>query len=147
MKKYSLIVLAVVVLYPILSPLTAQQKVPFVVIVHPDVPTAAVSKKRVSQILLKEILRWDGGLSAQPVDLDSKSPVRNAFSREVHGRSVTSIKNYWQRKIFSGSAEPPPEVTTDAAAINFVKSHPGGIGYVSPQARLDGVKVLSIASQ
>ena len=146
MKKFILLASVAVVLFPTLSPLTAQQKAPFVVIVHPDVPTEEVSKKRVSQLLLKESLRWDGGLSAQPVDLDSKSPVRDAFSRQVHGRSVSSIKNYWLRKIFSGDGEPPPEVPSDAAAINFVKTHPGAIGYVSSQARLDGVKVLSLDS-
>ena len=147
MKKFALITLAWLVLCPLLSPVAAQQQDAFVVIVHPDVPSVEVSKKRVSQLLLKESLRWDGGLSVQPVDLDSKSPVRNAFSRQVHGRSVASIKNYWLRKIFSGSAEPPPEVSSDAAAISFVRTHPGAIGYVSSQARLDGVKVLTIAAK
>ena len=124
----------------------AQQPASFVVIAHPQVPVSSVSRKHVSQLLLKEVSKWEGGLAAQPVDLDSKSPVRDAFSRHVHGRSVSSIKNYWLRKIFSGTEEPPPEVNDDSAAISYVRSHPGSIGYVSSQAKLSGVKVLDLGN-
>ncbi len=128
-------------------PFEAQVKDSFVVIVHPDNPAKSVSKKKVSRLLLKELPKWDGGLTAEPVDLDSKSDVRKAFSRDVHGRSVSSIKNYWQRQIFSGGTVPPPEVASDNAVISHVKSNRGAIGYVSAGARLDGVKVLDLASE
>lgn len=126
------------------SPATAQEQISFVVIVHPDNPLESVSRARVSRILLKEISRWDSGLPVQPVDLASNSQVREAFSREVHGRSVSSIKNYWQRQRSSGSATPPEEVANDAAVIAYVKSRPGAIGYVSANARLEGVKALRL---
>ncbi len=147
MKKYVVLILALVSLIGLQSRTNAQESEDFVVIVHPENPAQSVSKKRVSQLLLKEVSRWNGGVNAVPVDLDSSSPVRDAFSRAIHGRSVSSIKNYWQRKIFSGSAVPPPEVSSDTDAINFVKSNPGSIGYVSSRARLEGVKILEIASK
>ena len=146
MNRYSGILLALAVVWGSAAPAEAQNK-SYVVIVHPDNPAKSVSKKRVSRMLLKEISKWEGGLSAQPVDLDSKSPVRDEFSRDVHGRSVSSIKNYWQRQIFSGDGVPPPEVPNDAAVIAYVRSHPGAIGYVSVEASLDGVKVLDLASK
>lgn len=114
------------------------------VIVHQDNPAQSISRQKVSQLLLKEISRWDHGLEAKPVDLDPRSPVRESFSRGVHGRSVSSIKNYWQRQISSGKAEPPPEVSSEAEAVAYVRSHPGGIGYVSLKAKLDGVKVVRV---
>lgn len=147
MKKTIVLILAIAAVCLLHSPMTAQENETFVVIVHPDNPEPSVSKKRVSQLLLKEVSRWNSGVSAQPVDLDSGSPIRDAFSRAIHGRSVSSIKNYWVRKIFSGAAVPPPEVSSDSAAINYVKSNAGGIGYVSTSARLDGVKVLQIAGK
>ena len=146
MRRTLGIVVALAILCGLQAPVVAQEK-PYVVIVHPDNPAKSVSKKRVSRFLLKEISKWDGGVSAQPVDLDSKSPVRDEFSRDVHGRSVSSIKNYWQRQIFSGDGVPPPEVSDDAAVVAFVKEHPGAIGYVSAGASLDGVKVLDLASK
>ncbi len=149
MKKLGIIVLVLVSMGLYHLPVQAQDNTSFVVIVHPDNPAKSVSKKQVSRLLLKELPKWDGGLSAQPVDLDSQSDVRRDFSRNVHGRSVSSIKNYWQRQIFSGRAVPPPEVSDDNAVISFVKSNPGGIGYVSTSARLSGagVKVLDLASE
>ncbi len=145
MKKLSVIVLALAAMCLVDSPGEAQQT-SYVVIVHPDNPAKSVSKKKVSRLLLKELSKWDGGLSAHPIDLDSQSDIRRDFSRNVHGRSVSSIKNYWQRQIFSGRKVPPPEVANDNAVINHVKSNPGAIGYVSTGARLDGVKVLDLAS-
>ncbi len=146
MKRYSGILLALTILF---GPAAAgaQEKKTYVVIVHPDNPAKSVSKKKVSRMLLKELSKWEGGLSAQPVDLDAKSQIRVQFSKDVHGRSVASIKNYWQRQIFSGDGVPPPEVPNDLAVVDFVKSHPGGIGYVSANASLDGVKILDLASQ
>ena len=144
MKRLSIIFLALI--FATLSQSApAQDDSSFVVIVHSGNPADSVSKKKVSRLLLKELSKWDGGLSAQPVDLDSNSPIRRDFSRNVHGRSVSSIKNYWQRQIFSGRAVPPPEVPSDSAVISHVSSHPGGIGYVSASARLSaGVKRITL---
>ena len=147
MKKYGVIILALMVLGLCQPPVRAQSKATFVVIVHPENPAESVSKKKVSRLLLKELASWDGGLSVQPIDLDSKSEIRREFSRDVHGRSVSSIKNYWQRQIFSGRAVPPPEVANDTAVISHVKSNRGAIGYVSASARIDGVKVLDLSSE
>lgn len=149
MKKLGSIVLVMAVFGLCQLPATAQEKSSFVVIVHPDNPAKSVSKKKVSRLMLKELAKWEGGLSARPVDLDSRSETRREFSRDVHGRSVSSIKNYWQRQIFSGRAVPPPEVANDNAVITHVRSHPGAIGYVSASARLSGagVKVLNLSSE
>ncbi len=149
MKKFGAIVLLLALTGLCHLPAAAQEKTSFVVIVHPDNPAKSVSKKKVSRLLLKELAKWDGGLSAVPVDLDSKSEIRQEFSRNIHGRSVSSIKNYWQRQIFSGKAVPPPEVATDNAVISHVKSNPGAIGYVSASARLSGtgVKILDLSSE
>ena len=149
LKKLGVIALVLGLIGLCQLPAMAQDKESFVVIVHPDNPAKAVSKKKVSRLLLKELAKWDGGMSAEPVDLDSKSEVRRQFSRDVHGRSVSSIKNYWQRQIFSGRAVPPPEVANDNAVISHVRSNPGAIGYVSASARLSGagVKILDLSSE
>lgn len=129
------------------APARAEGKDSYVVIVHPDNPAKSLSKKKVSRLLLKELAKWDGGLAAQPVDLESGSVVRESFSQRVHGRSVSSIKHYWQRQVFSGRGVPPPELKGDDAVVSYVRSHPGAIGYVSPSAKLNGVKVVTLSSE
>lgn len=144
MKKLATILFAVAILFAFLWSVRAQPGADYQVIVHTSNDVSAISKDEISKLLLKKKTRWDDGTDAEPVDLDSNSSVREAFSRDVHGRSVASIKNYWQRQIFSGREVPPPEVATDAEVVDFVRSREGGIGYVSPNARLSGVKTIDV---
>ena len=128
---------------------SSAQSADFKIIVHPDNPATSLSAKDVSNFLLKKKSRWTGDgfrESVEPVDLDGNSATREAFSRAVHGRSVSSIKNYWQRQIFSGRGVPPPEVASDADVIAHVQSRPGAIGYVSANASLSGVKEVTLAN-
>lgn len=129
------------------APASAAEDAGYRVIVHKSNPLNSITKDQLSQLLLKKRSRWAHGPAVEPVDLAPTSTVREAFSKDVHGRSVSSIKNYWQRQIFSGRDVPPPEASSDAEAITFVQSHPGGIGYVSAKTTLDGVKLLNLASK
>lgn len=145
MKK--LILISGLVLGLVLALWTSAQSSGFKVIVHQDNPTVSLSIKDVSNLLLKKKTKWNGsGVAVDPIDLDAGSAVREAFSEAVHGRSVSSIKNYWQRQIFSGREVPPPEVRSDSEVVAFVRRTPGAIGYVSSSARLDGVKEIDLAN-
>jgi len=145
MKRFILI--SGLVLGLVLALWTSAQSSGFKVIVNSGNSTASLSTKDVSNLLLKKKTRWDdSGTEVRPIDLDSASAVREAFSEAVHGRSVSSIKNYWQRQIFSGREVPPAEVRSDSEVINFVRNTPGAIGYVSSDARLDGVKEIRLVN-
>ncbi|MEM1176707.1 MAG: hypothetical protein AAGM22_00055 [Acidobacteriota bacterium] len=148
MKKYLLALIALTVLVTVQTNSTAvaQNSSGYVMITHPETPHDSLSKNQASSLLLKKRSRWpDSDLKAAPVDLDGKSEVREFLSRDLHSRSVSSIKSYWQKQIFSGRNSPPPELSNDAEVIAWVSKNPGAIGYVSPRASLDGVKALSIS--
>ncbi len=119
----------------------------FRVIVHAENPTATATREEVSRWMLKESSRWPDGTDAFPVDLEPKSPVRKAFSELIHGRTTTSILSYWQRQIYSGRAVPPPIVASDEEVVDYVRRRRGGIGYVSPAARLEGVRELTVVDR
>ncbi len=114
------------------------------VIVHPDAGVAEMSSAAVGNVFLKKDRALPGGVAAMPVDLPPSSSVRDAFSRTVVGRPPAAVVTFWQQQIFSGKETPPPQKGTDAAVVEFVKSTPGGIGYVSEGASTDGVKVVKI---
>ena len=145
MKKLSFLLAFAALLLIAETGSTAQQN-SYQVIVHADNQLDSISKTRVSQLLLKKVPRWEEGTPAAPVDLDSKSPVRAALSKDVHGRSVSSIKSYWQRQIFSGREVPPPEFS-EAQVLQYVQSHPGSIGYVAAGTTLpSNVKALAVVN-
>lgn len=122
----------------------AQEEVTYKVIIHKDNPVSLLARDKVSEMFLKKVDTWENGETVLPVDLVSRSPVREKFSQEIHGKSVRSILNYWQKQIFSGRSSPPPWKMSDGEILDYVKSHPGAIGYVSGQADVKEVKVLKV---
>jgi hypothetical protein len=69
--------------------------------------------------------------------------VRDAFSRDVHGKPTSAVEAYWQQQVFSGRDVPPPE-KGEGAALDFVRSNSNGIAYVSPGAGTEGVKLIDV---
>lgn len=128
----------------VLLPAALAQSSYYRIIVHPDNLLTSISKADASAYLLKKKRSWPDGGRVQPVDLAAQSPVRQALSEDIHGRSVASINNYWQRQIFSGRETPPPELGSDDEILSFVRANPGAIGYVSSSASLEGVKELAV---
>lgn len=122
----------------------AQQGAPFKVIVNSSNPVATMPKANLSNLFLKKVSKWENGRKALPVDLSETSPVREAFSKRVHGKNTVAIKSYWQQKIFSGRDTPPPELDSDSAVLAYVQTNADAIGYVSAVAQTAKVKVIEI---
>ncbi len=117
----------------------------FKLVVHSSNPVRSLSRDQISKIFLKKVTRWNDGGETRPVDLDDESRTREALSETIHGKDVASVKSYWQKMIFSGRATPPPELSSDAEVLAFVRSNPGAIGYVSAATSVgSGVAVVEI---
>ena len=117
----------------------------FKVVIHTDNPSTELPANKVDKMFLKKLKRWDHGVRVMPIDLDASSPVRKSFTRTIHGKSVTAIKSFWQRIIFSGRGVPPPEKSSEEDVLEYVRANPGAIGYVAAESALgDGVKVLKV---
>ncbi len=114
------------------------------VIVHPGNPMTQSTRLKIGEIFLKKVYRWPDGAPMMPVEPPGKSPVRQRFSLEVYGKQVLAIAAYWQQQIFNGKGVPPPEKSTDAEIVAFVRDNPGAIGYVWAGADASGVKIVSI---
>lgn len=128
------------------GPSTAQGAAVFKVVVQASNSVSSLPEKEVSRLFLKKTIKWAGGIKVLPVDQLEKSTVREAFSREVHGKDVRAIKSYWQTMLFAGRATPPPELASDAEILSYVRSNSGAIGYVSKGTGVgDGVKVVTIS--
>lgn len=116
----------------------------FKVIVNETNPVASLTSEELSRLFLKKATVWENGAPVDPVDLDEGSRAREAFSRDVHRKSVAGVKSFWLQRIYSGRDVPPPEKESEAAVLAFVKAHPNAIGYVSSTAPTIGVKVLVV---
>lgn len=122
----------------------AQNPLAFRVIVHADNALGVMLSSEVSSIFLKRKAQWENGVPIEPVDLSGEPEVREAFSGAIHGRSTANIRSFWNQEVFSGRAVPPLELATSRDVLEYVRSHPGAIGYVSSQASLVGVRAVSV---
>ena len=116
----------------------------FVLIVNQTNPITSLSRQQVADIFMKQARQWEHGGDVHPVDLPAVSPVRDAFSRAVHGKPASAVASWWGQQMFSGRAVPPPQRTTDRGVNTFVREDGLAIGYVSSGAAEAGVKVVRI---
>lgn len=124
------------------SPASAQA---FVVIVNAANPASTIASDDLSRIFLKRTVQWPNGTATAPVDLAPNDPSRDAFTKAVHGRSVTSVRAFWQQQIFSGRAVPPVEKAIESDVVAFVRRTVGAVAYVSAETSLGaGVKTIDI---
>jgi ABC-type phosphate transport system substrate-binding protein len=120
------------------------QSAKYQIVVNNDNPITSLSKNQVKKIYTKKLTKWDDDKKIKPVDLQKNSDVRKSFSSSVLGKSVSAMRAFWQRQIFSGKGVPPPEKKNDASVIEYVKNNPGAIGYVSINANTGNLKKITI---
>ena len=114
-------------------------------VVHVSNPVARLTRTQVSQIFLRKALLWDNRQPVLPVDQAPDSPVRRSFTKEVHRRTVASVQTYWQQETFAGRGVAPPERTSDANVLAYIRRFPNAIGYVHADARLgNDIKVVIV---
>jgi ABC-type phosphate transport system substrate-binding protein len=116
----------------------------FRVIVHPRNPVTTLRAAVVSKLFLRKQTKWPNGQPVDPVDQVESSPVRRKFSPAIHGMDVPSVKSFWQEVVFSGRGEPPPEHTSDAAVIAYVRANPNAVGYIGETTPADSIKVITV---
>ena len=114
------------------------------VIVNNTNPISSIDKSELSDYFMKKETKYLDGKRIIPVDQKGNSSVRKSFTSEVHQKSVTAVKSFWQQAVFQGKDTPPVEKSSDDAVIAYVANNPGAIGYVSIGATTSGVKTLSI---
>jgi ABC-type phosphate transport system substrate-binding protein len=140
----SLMIAAFALAVHVLGARDARAQSAFVVIVNPASTVTALSRTDVSKLFMRKITKWPNGHEVLPIDQVPSAPARRAFSNEIHRMDVPRVKSYWQALVFSGRGDPPPERPSDADIIQYVRSNPDAIGYVSASAPIADVKAIAI---
>lgn len=145
MKRIAMLLASVALMGGLSAPIAAQGG--YVVIVNSSNAVSQMSAQEVAKLFTKREQRWPNGQNVMPVDLAEGSRARERFTQAVHGKSVSAIKSFWQRQIFSGRNVPPPEMTSESEVVAFVRTNPTAIGYVSAGTTLgSGVKTIRVTT-
>lgn len=114
-----------------------------VVIAHPDCGTDSVSADFIQNVYIGKTAKWGNGAKAEPGTLKG-GEIHELFLKDLVSKSVSQFSTFWKKIVFTGKGKPPKELADEAAMVEFVKSTPGAIGYVSASAAVEGVKVLKV---
>jgi len=126
-----------------LGELRAETTDDFQVIVNEGIHYTMLSRQEISDFYLQMVL-WTGGAKAEPLVLPRDSAIHERFLRDVLNKSVSEFEGYWYKQAFQGDLNPPVTLNTDQEVIDYVKSHPTAIGYISKSTRAKGVTVLEV---
>jgi ABC-type phosphate transport system substrate-binding protein len=102
----------------------------------------SLSKAQVSQIFLAKTDALPNGRVAKPIDQAEGAAVRNEFYDKVAAKSSAQMKAYWSQLTFTGKAQPPRKVASDAAVKAALAENPAAISYISEGAVDGSVKVV-----
>ncbi|HTI03847.1 MAG TPA: substrate-binding domain-containing protein [Gemmatimonadales bacterium] len=128
-----------------LPALLPAQEVSYRIVVNATNPVARLTRDQVSKIFLRRINQWDNHQPVLPVDQAADSPVRRAFTKEIHGRTVASIQTWWQQQTFAGIGVAPPERASDIDVLDYVRRYPNAIGYVRAGVMVGGdLKIIDV---
>ncbi len=133
------------IIFAMTGAIASAQASEFKIIVNKSNAASSISKAQLSKMFLKKVSKWDDSKKVLPIDQKTDSPVREAFSEAIHEKGIATVQAYWHHKIFSGRGTPPKVEASDASVIEFIKSNPGAIGYVSAEAVVDDVKVIEVS--
>jgi ABC-type phosphate transport system substrate-binding protein len=127
----------------LLAPVEELAEGPFRVIVHESNRQNSISRQEVSAIFMKRMRSWPAGGEILPAE--PRTPLREQFARQVHGKSLAYVTRYWQRLIFAGRGIPPAQFPSEEDVVAYVASNPGAIGYIgAATAEPDGVRVITV---
>lgn len=105
-----------------------------------------INKKIVKNIFLGNKIYWESGKRILPVHLPISSESFKFFLKDVIDMDSKQFLSYWRRRLFSGRAHPPKQLEKDDLIIEFIKSHPDGIGVISkkPKKKIEDIVLIKM---
>jgi ABC-type phosphate transport system substrate-binding protein len=110
------------------------------VVAHQDTPP--LNEDILQKIYLGKVVEVDGR-PVIPVNLAKGSALRKAFIEQFVGQDDEKFIAYWLVRQYIGKGSPPREFASIEQQLEFVRTTPGAVGYVSDSAQIkQGVRVL-----
>ncbi|MEY4195036.1 MAG: hypothetical protein RLZZ226_1404 [Pseudomonadota bacterium] len=113
-----------------------------VVIVNASSPVTRLDKNQVSDLFLGKAATFPDGSQAVPLDQDNASGLHTEFHDKVTGKSVSQLRAYWSKLVFTGKASPPREIPDSRAIRSLIATNPNMIGYIDKGSVAPGVRVV-----
>lgn len=145
MKIFKITITALFIIFflGVLGPVSAQSADEVKIIAHKDIKIDTVAAEFISKLYLGKTKKWADGTKAVPVILkDDKA--HPEFLGTYVKKSVSKFANHWKKLIFTGRGIPPKEFKEAEKVVEYIKNHPGSIGYIAGNVDISAVKVIKV---
>jgi ABC-type phosphate transport system substrate-binding protein len=139
MRKLTLIFLLVAA-SSLIPPLARAQ---VIVIANAKVKVAAISRSELRDVFTGATTSLKDGTQIAPVLL-KQGTTHDSFLSSYLGKNDGTLRMVWRNLVFSGQANMPKSMESEAALVEYVAHTSGAIGYISKTTPHDDVKILAI---
>jgi len=113
------------------------------IIVNPDV-NESISANDIRNIFLGKKTQWDDNQRIRFVLLTEKKFYRMFLAKYV-GKTLYQYRNYWRKKVFTGTGMMPIMVKDSSQIIEYVQRTKGSISFIPKSQKITGeVKELIV---
>ena len=126
--------------------LSSQANADYFIIANNSVGINTINKSEVKSIFLGRKKLWANGSVISPCYLSPNHKITQQFFNAVIKKDHASFVRYWNKKLFSGSGNPPVISDSPDELLVYVKRKKGGICFSShqPEKLPDNVSFISL---
>lgn len=122
-------------------------KAEVVLVVSAKSPVSSLSPNQVTDIFLGKTDELPNGAPIMPVDQSESSKEKEEFYKRYTNRTLSQIRAYWSKQIFTGKGEPPREINDSEQLKKFLAEHPNSIGYIERDKVNSGLKIVTVQKE
>jgi ABC-type phosphate transport system substrate-binding protein len=111
-----------------------------VIVMNAKSAVTNLDKDRIAAIFLGKTATFPDGNQAIPIEQMVGTAVHEEFHYLITEKSVSQLKAYWAKIVFSGNGNPPKEVANSAEVVKLISNNPNMIGYIEKSAMTSSVK-------
>ncbi len=124
--------------WPVLSAMAVE------VIANKGVPVSELSVANARAIFGMRQVKWPDGALIRVFVLPDTHALHGALCKERLNIYPYQLRQSWDRLVYSGMAQAPTEVGSEAELIARVAATPGAIGYASRAQNNEKVRVIHV---
>ncbi len=115
-----------------------------VLIAHPQVTNAALTRDTTRAIFAMRQRSWPDGQAVRVFVLPNNHPVHARFAKERLTVYPHQLQLAWDRMVFSGTGQAPSQVGSQIEMLERVATTPGALGYLEREYLDDRVQVITM---
>lgn len=115
-----------------------------VLVAHPQVANAALTRDTIRAIFAMRQRSWPDGEAVRVFVLPNDHPVHARFAKERLTVYPHQLQLAWDRMVFSGTGQAPNQVNSQSEMLERVAATPGALGYLEREYLDDRVQVITM---